>query len=282
MRRCLGILGLLLAYQGGFGPRAAAQPPARGRGAPQLSAYPKRPPGDPAAVERGKGLFGVNCAFCHGADARGGEAGPNLIRSALVLEDKDGELIAPVVQNGRPDAGMPAINLGTGQLSDIVAFIHSFAVGGRDPSRDLPPSIVVGHPEAGAAYFGRKCASCHSATGDLKGIASRIADPKLLQQTWIMPGGRGGAGRGGSAVNLPPTIVTVTLASGEKVEGELKRIDDFTVSLFDREGMLRTFQREGDTPKVELRDPLEPHRKLLAEYTDQEIHDLTAYLVTLK
>jgi cytochrome c oxidase cbb3-type subunit 3 len=281
LRRYFVILGLLLAQQAPLGLRAAPQPPAAGRGG-MRPAYPQRPPADPAAVERGKGLFTVNCGFCHGVDARGGESGPNLIRSGLVLQDQKGELIAPVVQKGRPDGGMPAFNLTAAQISDIAAYVHSFRVGGRDVARDAPPSIVVGNATAGVAVFERKCASCHSVTGDLKGIASRISDPTALQQTWIMPGGRGGPGRGAPPVKVSPTTVTITLHSGEKVEGQLKRIDDFTVSLFDRAGNLRTFERVGDTPKVELHDPLDPHRKLLAEYTDQDIHDLTAYLVTLK
>ncbi len=289
--RCL-VAVALLGYSTAFPPPASAQVPpaaagrgaqaAGGRGAPRMSAYPQRPPADPAAVERGKGLFTVNCGFCHGADARGGEAGPNLIRSAVVLEDQKGELIAPVVQKGRPDGGMPSFNLTPAQIADIAAFIHSFRVGGRDETRHAPATVVVGNAAAGSAYFEQKCAACHSATGDLKGIASRITDPKTLQQAWIMPGGRGGFGRAATPVNVPPTTVTVTLASGDKVEGQLKRIDDFTVSLLDKDGALRTFQRSGDTPKVEVHDPLETHRKLLAEYTDRDIHDLTAYLVTLK
>jgi cytochrome c oxidase cbb3-type subunit 3 len=247
-----------------------------------MSAYPQRPPADPAAIDRGKGLYTVNCGFCHGADARGGEAGPNLIRSAVVLEDQKGELIAPVVQKGRPDGGMPSFNLTPAQIADIAAFIHSFRVGGRDETRNAPPSVVVGNAAAGSVYFERKCAACHSVSGDLKGLASRIGDAKALQQTWIMPGGRSGPGRGALPVNVPPTTVTVILASGEKVEGKLKRIDDFTVSLIDKDDAVRTFQRAGETPRVEVHDPLEPHRKLLAEYTDRDIHDLTAYLVTLK
>src|SRR5947208_7274597 len=71
---------------------AGPPPPAGGRGGGGIrSAYPQRPPADPAAVERGRGMFSVNCAFCHGSDARGGEGGPNLIRSQMVLNDQHGE-----------------------------------------------------------------------------------------------------------------------------------------------------------------------------------------------
>jgi len=241
-------------------------------------AYPDRPPADPATIERGKALYGVQCNFCHGSDARGGEGGPNLLRSELVLNDQKGELILPVVQNGRGE--MPKLNLTAAQISDIAGFIHSFKVGGYDISRMTPLSIVVGDAQAGEAVFKNKCASCHSVTGDLKGIASKITDPKTLQNTFLMPGGGSPRGRGG--VNVPPTTVTVTMASGQKTEGRLVRIDDFIVTLEDADAGQRTFRRDGDSPKVEIHDALKPHRDLLPGYTDKEIHDLTSYLVTVK
>jgi len=255
---------------------------AGGGGRPE--AYPQHPPGDPAAIERGKALYGVQCSFCHGSDARGGEGGPNLIRAEVVLRDQNGENIAPVVQNGRPDRGMPKFDLNATQISDIAAFIHSFRVAGYDASRDRPPSIVVGNSTAGEAYFKTTCSKCHSASGDLKGIASKIADPRSLQQAWLMPGGggRGGRGGGGGGLAIPPTTVTVTMQSGQKLEGRMERIDDFLVTLVDAEGVSHTIRRDGDTPKVEIHDPLEPHKQLLRTYTDKDIHNLTAYLVTLK
>jgi cytochrome c oxidase cbb3-type subunit 3 len=258
---------------------ATPKPPARRGGF--AAAFPQRKPGDPAAVERGKALYGVNCNFCHGSDARGGEGGPNLLRSELVLNDQDGELIATVVQNGKGE--MPKLPLNKAQISDIAAFIHSFAVGGYDISRDVPPSIVVGEPKAGEAVFQSKCAGCHSTTGDLKGLATRIPDPKALQNTWIMPSGFGFRAPGaGAPVHVPPTTATVILPSGARSEGRLARIDDFNVTVIDNEGVEHTFRRDGDTPKVEIHDPLKPHRDMLPTYTDKEIHDLTAYLVTLK
>jgi hypothetical protein len=96
-----------------------------------------------------------------------------------------------------------------------------------------------------------------------------------------MPGG-GGRGRGATPSNVPPTTVTVTTSKGEKAEGRLVRIDDFIVTLADSEGAQRTFRRDGDQPKVEVHDPLKPHKDLLPIYTDKDIHNLTAYLVTVK
>ncbi len=247
-----------------------------GRGAARPPAYPDRPPADPAVLARGKALYGVQCNFCHGSDARGGEGGPNLLRSELVLNDKNGELIAPVVQNGRGE--MPKLNLTMAQIADVATYIHSFKVGGYDISRMIPPSILVGDAAAGKAYFDKTCASCHSATGDLKGIGARFEDPKQLQNYFLMPGG--GRGAGGNA--LKPTTVTVTLPSGQKTEGRLVRIDDFIVTLADKDNVQHTFRRDGDKPKVEVHDPLAPHKQLLTKYTDADIHNLTSYLVTLK
>ncbi len=261
---------------------ALAQTPKAPRPRPTgpAAAFPQHAAADPAAVERGKALYGVHCNFCHGSDARGGEGGPNLLRSELVLNDQNGESIAKVVQNGR--GAMPKLNLTTAQVRDIAAYIHSFRVGGYDISRMTPPSIVVGDPEAGQAYFAKTCASCHSVTGDLKGIGSRIKDAKQLQQGWLMPSARRGFGPQAPPTKVPPITATVTLPSGQKAEGRLVQIDNFVITLVDSEGAEHTFTREGDEPHVEVHDPLTPHRELLETYTDKEIHDVTAYLVTVK
>ncbi len=247
------------------------------------ASYPTRQV-DPAKVDRGKVIFGVNCAFCHGNDARGGEGGPNLIRSQLVLNDKDGESISATILNGRTDRGMPKFDFTAAQISDIAAYIHSFKVGGYDASREKPPSILVGDATAGEAAFNRMCASCHSVKGDLKGFGSSIPDPRTLQQTWIMPGMRSlfVPAQGGVHTHVPPTTVTVTFSSGETVQGELKRIDDFFLTLKDSQGDERTIHRENNEPKIVIHDALEPHRKLLAVYTDKEIHDITSYLESIK
>lgn len=247
----------------------------------QRKDYPDRPPGDPAAIARGKALYGVNCQFCHGADIRGGDGGPSLLRSGLVLDDQNGELLAPVIQNGRPEAGMPKFAFSKEQVADVAAFIHTFRAAGYDESRVKPTNIVVGDAKAGEAFFKQRCASCHSATGDLRGLASKITDPRLLQQTWLMPGSGGGRGAA-SPVTVPPARVIVTLKSGEKIEGQLDRVDDFSVSLRTADGTYRSFRTTGDSAKVEIKDPLQPHKDLLAVYKDADIHNVTAYLVSLK
>jgi len=250
-------------------------------------AYPSRPPGDPAAIARGKTAYDTNCSFCHGEDARGGaQGGPNLVRSDIVLRDQNGELVAPIVRNGRPDQGMPKFTLSDAEISDLAAFLHSFGINSRDPARKRPPSIVVGDAKKGEAYFKAKCASCHSVTGDLKAIGAKITDARTLQQTWLMPAVYGARGGGSTSVSaathVPPVTVTVTQPDGKKVDGRLGRIDDFVVTLTEADGTARTFSRDEDKPKVEIHDPMQPHKDLLRVYTDKDIHDVTAYLVTLK
>lgn len=234
---------------------------------------------DPVVLERGRGLYAVNCASCHGSEARGGETGPNLLRSPVLLDDVDGNLLIPVIRAGRPDKGMPARpDLGDGQLKDLSTFLSTLRTSGRDPARNRPASIVVGDAAAGQAYFGRTCAKCHSATGDLRGIATRVADPRQLQSLWLS--GAAGGGRGGGGAK--PVRIAVTLPSGQTVEGDQARLDDFTVSIRLADGSVRTFVRQGDVPKLEIKDPLQAHRDLVPTYADRDIHNVTAYLVTLK
>ena len=261
----------------------AVRPAAPIQGAGQ---FPSRPPGDPATVARGQVSYKTNCAYCHGEDARGGEnGGNNLLRSDYVMRDKAGEALEPLLKSSALNEHKFAFT--TAQVADIAAFIHEFKINSRDPGRMRPPTIVVGDAKAGQAYFQSKCASCHSVTGDLKGIATRIDDPRSLQQTWLMPvilGGRPGGGMqtASAGSKVPPVTVTVTQQNGEKVEGVLGRIDDFIVTLTQPDGTTRSVRRDGDTPKVEVHDPLKPHKALLPVYTDKDIHDVTAYLVTIK
>jgi mono/diheme cytochrome c family protein len=240
---------------------------------------------DPAAVERGAKLFATNCAGCHGAAARGGPGAPDLLRSILVLDDEKGILIAPVIRNGRPDLGMPKSTLPDTQVADIVAWLHVQTWGAGHRTTYAFQDVLTGDARKGEAYFKSTCAGCHSPTGDLKGIGGRY-DAFSLQARWLQPRGGRGGGRGGRGAPPASTrsaiTVTVTPPSGKPVTGTLDRIDDFSVSLRDSAGEYYSFQREGDVPKVEVHDPLRPHTDLLHRYTDADIHNVTAYLVTLK
>jgi len=255
---------LLTAVSAAIATLATAQAPV---------AYPARPPADPAAVARGKAIYGVQCAFCHGEDARGGDAGPNLIRSQLVLNDQNGELIAPVLANGRVAEGMPKFEFSAAQVTDIAAFIHSFRVLGYDAARNRPQSLLTGDAKAGEAAYTRRCATCHKDAAAIKAAVATYDDTRTQQQRWLMPGG---AGRGGRSAT--PATVVITQPSGQKVEGRLVRIDDFVAIIADNDGVQRSFRLDAKT-KAEIRDPLQGHKDLLRVYTDKEIHDITAYLV---
>jgi cytochrome c oxidase cbb3-type subunit III len=238
---------------------------------------------DPAAVERGGKLFVTNCGGCHGQTARGGPGAPDLIRSILVLDDEKGILISPVIRNGRPDQGMPPSSLPDAQVADIVAWLHvqTYAAGHRNTYAFQ--DVLTGDAKRGEAYFkgAGTCATCHSPTGDLKGIGSRY-DGFSLQARWLNPRGGGRGGRGGGPSAKAAITVTVTPPNGPAVSGRLDRIDDFSVSLHDGAGEYHSFTREGAVPKVVVTDPLKAHTELLGKYADANIHDLTAYLVTLK
>lgn len=239
---------------------------------------------DPASVERGGKVYAKNCAGCHGAAAKGGPGAPSLVRSLLVLDDEKGLLIGPVIREGRPDKGMPKIPISEPEIADVVAWLHvrTYSAGHRNTYEF--GNIVTGDPAKGKAYFegAGKCSTCHSATNDLAGIGKKY-DPFALQGRWLQPRAprRGPRAASAQASSKSQPTVTVTPANGQSVSGTLDRIDDFTVSLHDERGQFHSFARSGDT-KVEVKDPLQAHTDLLGQYTDADIHNITAYLVTLK
>jgi cytochrome c oxidase cbb3-type subunit III len=252
----------------------------------------QRPPVDPAVLERGRAQYAGRCSACHGADARGGQlGGPNLLRSELALADQDGELIIPVVQNGRPGPPpMPPIQAPVEDIKAIVSFIHSLQAqgsnqGGPPPGPEQELKILVGDAAKGESFFAANCASCHSPTGDLQGIASRVSEPAALQNLWVSGGratARGERRRGGPRPQGKPTLATVTLANGQQISGVLVKLDDFIITLALEDGTTRSVRRTGDTPRVEVQDPLAKHRELLSVLTNANMHDVTAYLATLK
>ena len=269
---------------------------AQGRGG-QPAVFPaqQRPPGDPAVIERGKGLYVTTCSACHGADLRGGGmGGPNLLRSQTVLSDQHGELILPIVHGARADKGMPPLPLPDADVIAVAEYIHSVVATSRNQgappaSEAPPPNAIVGDPGAGETYFKAKCSSCHSPTGDLQGIGSRVPEGKALQNSWVTGssgGGRCGRGAGSAGPDSAPDpraiIATISLSSGERLEGAVVRMDNFFITVRQPDGTQRTVRRIGNVPKVELKDPLAAHKALLAVLTDKDMHDVTAYLAGLK
>lgn len=225
------------------------------------------------ASSEGKKIFEQRCGFCHGPNATGA-AGPDLLLSPLVLHDENGNKIGPVIRNGRPDKGMPAFNLSETQIREIAAFLHArikfyATIFSKNSAVNYPlKRLLVGNAQAGKAYFyGKgKCSRCHSPSGDLAHIASKYS-PIELERRIVYPSG------------TAPTL-TVTLPTGKKISGTQVYADKFLVSLRDAKGWVHTYQRSDVA--VKITDPLVAHRALLPKYTDKNIHDLFAFLETLK
>jgi cytochrome c oxidase cbb3-type subunit III len=259
------LVSLALAAQE---PAPAAQAP--GAVKPAAPVVPKSYP--PAQIQSGRDLFRQDCSFCHGRDGGGGETGPDLTRSKLVTEDVDGDKIGAVVRSGRPDKGMPPFDRSEDQIASLVAFIHTQQIraltrtGGRKgvDAADLQ----TGNAEAGKRYFegAGGCATCHSPTGDLAGIASHFRGLELEEQM-LYP-------------KHAKSKVTVTLASGQTISGTLAYLDEFTVGLIDPVGSYRSW-RTGDV-KYKVDAPVNAHVELFNKYTDDDIHNLMAYLQTLR
>jgi cytochrome c oxidase cbb3-type subunit 3 len=227
---------------------------------------------DPAAVERGRKNFVASCGFCHGNDATGNRA-PDLIRSPLVNRDESGNLIGPVIKNGRPEKEMPAFPaLSAQQISDMVTFLHARLKESLDSSHvpsDYPVAkLLTGDAAQGKTFFNGAggCAGCHSPTGDLKGIAKKYSAVDL-QSRFLYPR------RGQSTV-------TVRTKSGEQFDGKLQRIDEFDLEMIDSAGWHHSWPR--NAVQYTVHDPLERHRELLRKYTDADMHNMFAYLETLK
>jgi cytochrome c oxidase cbb3-type subunit 3 len=268
-------------------PAAVAPAPAH----PPAGSDPDAPKFDPAAVERGRQLQVTHCGFCHGSNARGGAQGPDLTRSALVQSDENGKDLGAFLKVGRPEKNMPKFDLPEQDVKDLATFLHASIVAVADRGKYKILNILVGDPKKGEAFFhgAGKCASCHSTTKDLKGVAARYEDVVDLQQRLVMPRGRrrGPTPPGQKSVPpfLEPTAVkaTVTTASGESFTGPLIGLTDFEVVVYDAaRQMPRTWLRHDGSPAVVLSDPLQAHVDMLRKWTDADIHNMTAFLATLK
>ena len=229
-------------------------------------------------LDAGKQYYTANCAFCHGGGAKGGESGPSLVRSVVVLHDENGETLGAFIRVGVPDKGMPKFNLPQEQVTDIAAFLHDRVRQAAERSGYQILNIVVGDAKAGETYFNGAggCTSCHSLARDLAHIGSKY-QPVELQQKIIMPRDPRSRGDGSTAIT-----VKATQPSGEVVQGRLIHIDDFAL-VVDVNGDHKNIERQSeDVPKIEINDPMQGHTQLLSRYTDSDIHNLTAFLVTLK
>jgi cytochrome c oxidase cbb3-type subunit III len=231
------------------------------------------PAPDEAAAKKGEPLYKQYCATCHGPNARGAQ-GPNLVRSVVVLHDEKGEEIGPVIKNGKPSAGMPGFPaLSQDDLYNVSQYLHlqvelAANRGTYGATYAGMRNQTSGDAGKGAALFTTMCASCHSNTGDLAKIGAKYSQASALQSRFIWPAVPG------------PEKATVTTPSGQKIAGSIRRMTDFDVSLTDANGEYHSWPRDRVT--VQTEDKLAGHRALLPKYSDADIHNLTAYLVTLK
>lgn len=223
-------------------------------------------------AEAGGGLFRQNCAFCHGRDAMGGETGPDLTQSKLVQEDVNGDKISPVVKEGRIDKKMPAFNFSSQELLSLVAFIHgreTAAASQKGKRRGVEVSdLQTGNLQAGREYFNGAggCAKCHSPTGDLAGIATRYQGLRL-EERMLYP-------------RDATSKVAVTAANGKTIEGTLAYRDEFVIGLKDADGTYHSWPVRNVKFKVD--SPIDAHVELFPKYSDDDIHNLMAYLQSLR
>lgn len=248
-------------------------------------------------VARGEKAFGAQCGSCHGANARGGKGKTDvdLLRSPMVLDDLNGREIGEFLKFGRPEKNMPKFDLPQSTVEDMAAFLHRQIVAASERGSYQKLNVFSGNAKAGEAFFNGpvgKCSTCHSATGDMKGLAAKHGDDAPTIQGLIVSGGagggrgRGGRGRGGPAAaptfSKSATTATVTTKSGETVTGLPVEITDFVIVIQPQTGPARSFLRQGEWPKVVEHNPLQAHVDLLGKYTDDDIHNLAAYLESLK
>lgn len=273
------LLGATALAQSSPQKKAPPKKPATGFSFADMAArvFTPGPAPDPAAVARGEKIFVPTCGFCHGPDATGRSA-PDLVASTLVIRDDKGNIIGPIVHNGRPGKGMPSFpSLTNAQIADISAFLHSRIRAAANRFAYSLKEVVTGNPQLGKAYFNGagRCDNCHSPTGDLAGIATRIQAAEL--QAKMLDPSPSFFDAGGKPVTEK---VTVTLPSGETVSGTLLSRDHFRVTLRDASGWFRSLPATG--ARIEITDPLAAHKAIVNTITDDEMHNLLAYLETLK
>jgi mono/diheme cytochrome c family protein len=241
---------------------------------------------DAAAADRGRAVYAAECINCHGTKGRGGDDGdgPSVVRSEMMARDRYGNLLGPFLKAGHStQSGKPSSSFTDEQVVDLSHFIHQriFETLRSSPTFDIQ-DILTGDAAAGRAYFNGagRCTQCHNVQDDLADVGSRL-EPPALQQRFLFPASRGRRSFTGPSSSGAKTMVVVTLPSGQSVAGELERVDDFNVSLRDQEGEYRTFKRSKGVTVVQD-NPYQAHIDLLDTITDKQIHDVVAYLETLK
>jgi len=211
---------------------------------------------DEGAVGRGAALFAARCAHCHGPAGRGRNPETDLMRSAVVRRDEAAGKLA----------AHPEPPLNAAQTADIRVWLRVLVVAVAGKGNQDFLNILTGDPGKGREFFAARCSGCHSVEGDLAGIGDKY-DPAVLQSLWLNP-----------RRAKTPRSVTVTPPG---VSGTLERIDEFRLTLREANGTRREIPLNDDS-RVEIRDPLQPHYDLYPGLSDRDLHNVTAFLATLK
>jgi cytochrome c oxidase cbb3-type subunit 3 len=227
---------------------------------------------DKEAAARAAPVYQQNCSFCHGPQARG-SSGPSLVVSDVVLGDDHGEHLVPFLKKGRPEKGMPSFaQIPDDQLKDLAEFLHQQVEDVANRGTYHLPNILVGDPAKGQAYVSANCMSCHTAA-NFEHIAAKFRSPDQLQRGWVWPTR--------PANNSLAIIATVKTADGATIAGRVTQVSDFKITLVGSDGQTHVIDR-GAGVDVEMKDPLAPHQKLINTLKNDDLHNVTAYLETLK
>jgi cytochrome c oxidase cbb3-type subunit 3 len=227
---------------------------------------------DKEAAARAAPVYQQNCSFCHGPQARG-SSGPSLVVSDIVLGDDHGEHLVPFLKKGRPEKGMPSFaQIPDDQLKDLAEFLHQQVEDVANRGTYHLPNILVGDPAKGQAYVAANCMSCHTAA-NFEHIAAKFRSPDQLQRGWVWPTR--------PANNSLAITATVKTADGATIAGRVIQVSDFKITLVGSDGQTHVIDR-GAGVDVEMKDPLAPHLKIINTLKNDDLHNVTAYMETLK
>lgn len=238
--------------------------------------------GNGQAIREGASVFRINCAMCHGLNARGGSRGPDLARGVFTHGGTDAEIFHTIT-HGVPGTLMPANDITTTETWQVIAYLRSLAP--KRPENDL------GDPQAGEKLFfgGANCSACHMVHGhggrlgpDLSRVGSERSQRYLLEKIRnpnidVAPG------------LMPPDMewpieyrtVTVVTKGGQTITGVIRDEDSFTIQLMDNAEDFHFFQKS-DLASItydshSMMPPFGP-----ALLSERQLHDLVAYLETLR
>ncbi len=185
---------------------------------------------------RGKRVFELRCATCHGLDGLGGEHAPDLIRPTEVRTLAEQELLT-LIHDGIPQLGMPGFSDVSGEDSRaVVAYLRFLQ--GNSPSGPHGKSAGTsgqGDPIRGRdLFFGKAgCSDCHQIAGlqrqfiaeDLAEFA-RDHEVGEIREAILSPAGS------------PQQAATAVARDGGKFSGMIRNEDNASLQLQDRDGRL--------------------------------------------